>query len=60
VSKPVVTALEPEPAPAERGNLIPRQRAGEARRRAPASFDHHPREEAFNVPGDRALIFFAG
>jgi transposase len=47
----VGTALEREPGPAERGSLIPLP----ARfARAPASFAHHPREEAADVPGDRA------
>lgn len=47
----VGTALEREPGPAERGSLIPLP----ARfARAPASFAHPPREEASDVPGDRA------
>jgi transposase len=47
----LATALEREPGPTERGGVI----ALPARfARAPASFAHHPREEASDVPGDRA------
>jgi transposase len=44
------TALEREPGPGAHGSVIPLP----ARfARTPASFAHHPREEASDVPGDR-------
>jgi transposase len=46
----LITALEREPGPGERGRVVPLP----ARfARPPASFAHHPREEASDVPGDR-------
>jgi transposase len=46
----LATALEREPGPAARGHVVPLP----ARfARPPASFAHHPREEASDDPGDR-------